>query len=215
MPATRAPLPSTPTMRPPTQMPPTQTTTASTVTGGGVYGHPTGTGAGGPGAVQLNPDGTVKGVGGLQVDPAAPTELDQSIIEDYSKLAAIVVKLGGSDAEAQALYTTPGTWSNANLSHEEASVAKLEGLTPTEFAVRKGLRALRDAVVNGGSDPGNATIIVKPPAPIQVPPSTGPGPLPGAGGNPINVNVQGTSNMNTALLAIGGGLAVYLISKMG
>lgn len=210
IPVARVPPSRTVNSLPPVSAPPIRSTAPPVATTGG----PVTTGVGGPGAVQFNPDGTVKGVQTLNVDPAAPTKLDQSIIEDFSQLAAIVKKLGGSDAEAEALYTTPGTWSNSDLTPQEASAAKLDGLSPTEYAIRKGLRGLRDAVVNGGSNPNDATVIVKPP-PAQVPPQSTPATLPLPGSNPINVNVQGQSNMNIALLAVGGGLAVYLISKMG
>jgi hypothetical protein len=202
----------TATNRAPRQLPPVPSATTNTASTApapvsSTTGGPTLGGTSGPGNVQFNPDGTIKGVQTLQTDPAAPTEIDQTLIEGAG-LNDIVAKLGGTPTEAELLRTTPGTWSNVPLTAEEASAAKLEGLTPTEYAVRKGLFALRQA--KSGTDTGG-TIILPPPTVIPAPTTT-PQPMPT--GTPVNVSIN-SGNMNIALLAVGGALAVYLLSKMG
>jgi hypothetical protein len=184
--------------------------------------------SGGLSTAQFNDDGTVKTVIGVDYDADRrykPYDGDLSEQENRTRLTNAVKKLGGDANEADDMWSHfkawPGERANPGdgalnsgehgymlLSSAQATIAKSQNLTPYEYAVSTGLTDLHkryddDAKQKAADKAAADAAVTKPVAPL--PPLPSPHPLP-----PLPVK----TNMNTALVVVGAGLAIYLISEL-
>lgn len=206
------PVPGAPSPgRTPQQLPPTPVA-ATGGTGGNV-----GTGATSGTAPEWTPD--FGNGGGLVIDQA-PALIDDGRILDYGKFNEDGRVSGATEIEMRRLYNQQGMiWgaTPAYLNSTQASSAKAKGWTANQYAIYLELNRLRAGELDkngtappdpGPPQPGTWTPPKPTPTPTPIPTKQLP-PLP----RPITPAPQ-TSGINTAMVAVGAALGIYLISRL-
>lgn len=194
--------------------PPLPTPAPSVVTTSSVR-PPTHVGAGvmdkTPGNAIINKDGTVKS--GTSVNYDAPTDLGvpgqttypggpMYYIPQWDVLDAVVIKVGGTKAEADDIRRSLPVNLWQPLTAAEATDAQLQKLTPLEYRTVTVLMALHGKYETDRkqaiADAAKSSPAPMPPMPMPMPTRQ---PMPPSG-------------MNTMLLVVGAGLAIYFISRL-